>query len=628
MDTKKERSQIASVLEDSSLMDEVREKAGKGKELSKARDFNIKTENLGKTLEEPGLSPETFAAKPYSEAIILQFGRPALLVTNDGFEVPESDEWRSRLYPTKSKIEQSLRSVGRIELYDHPSFDWVGTGWMVAENIIATNRHVAIEFARKKGSGFAFSTNPEGKTIRARIDFKEEYRVDQIFETAVENVIFIEQPGDEYPDIALLKLHKVPRLPQPIPLLSCKLEKQAYVAVVGYPARDPRNDSQAMAQVFGDIYNVKRLSPGQVTGYAPGFVMTHDCSTLGGNSGSVVIDIESGEAVGIHFGGRFQKTNYAVTAEEICAQLTRLQIQVPVSRKIAAAGALEARRKKEKRPIESYADRTGYDEAFLGARHKVPLPELSAGIQAQAARITDGDSLRKNYLLDYTHFSIVLNKERKMAFYTACNIDGSDLWRIPRGSDKWIYDPRISEDEQAGDDLYADNDLDRGHLVRRLDPVWGKKAEAVTANDDTFHFTNATPQHREFNQKTWQEIEEYILDNAGAHELKICLFTGPIFADGDRAYRGYRLPTQYWKVAAIVRDDTEKLSVTGYILSQADLLTDLEFAFGNFKSYQVPLAMIEEQTGLDFGKLKDFDPMSKEEAAPVRQLAHPKYIKL
>ena len=34
----------------------------------------------------------------------------------------------------------------------------------------------------------------------------------------------------------------------------------------------------------------------------PGY-FTHDCTTLGGNSGSVVLDLTTGEAVGLHFAG-------------------------------------------------------------------------------------------------------------------------------------------------------------------------------------------------------------------------------------------------------------------------------------------------------------------------------------
>ena len=82
---------------------------------------------------------------------------------------------------------------------------------------------------------------------------------------------------------------------------------------------------------------------------------------------------------------------------------------------------------------------------------------------------------------------------------TAVNIDGAHLAKVPRG-DRWVFDERIPEELQAGPEVYADNDLDRGHLVRRNDPVWGEPEVAARANDATFHFTNAAPQASGFNQ--------------------------------------------------------------------------------------------------------------------------------
>src|SRR5262247_2347880 len=51
--------------------------------------------------------------------------------------------------------------------------DWVGTGWLVAENIIVTNRHVAREFAERKGDGFAFKTGLR-EQMSADVDFLQE----------------------------------------------------------------------------------------------------------------------------------------------------------------------------------------------------------------------------------------------------------------------------------------------------------------------------------------------------------------------------------------------------------------------------------------------------------------------
>ncbi|HCU2052994.1 TPA: trypsin-like peptidase domain-containing protein, partial [Pseudomonas aeruginosa] len=96
------------------------------------------------------------------------------------------------------------------------------------------------------------------------------------------------------------------------------------VAVVGYPARDSRNDAGAMEDIFGNIYDVKRFAPGEVVGLPhDAWYLTHDCSTLGGNSGSAVLSIDGGEVVGLHFGGQFRKTNYAVKASVIRSLLAR-----------------------------------------------------------------------------------------------------------------------------------------------------------------------------------------------------------------------------------------------------------------------------------------------------------------
>ena len=48
-------------------------------------------------------------------------------------------------------------------------------------------------------------------------------------------------------------------------------------------------------------------------------------------------------------------------------------------------------------------------------------------------------------------------------------------------ADDWFLDPRVPAGGQAGPELYARNDLDRGHLVRRRDPVWGPPAVAARA---------------------------------------------------------------------------------------------------------------------------------------------------
>jgi endonuclease G, mitochondrial len=265
-----------------------------------------------------------------------------------------------------------------------------------------------------------------------------------------------------------------------------------------------------------------------------------------------------------------------------------------------------------------YSSRRGYDSEFLGSgEHAVQLPVLPDKLVPLAST----NSLAKKepkYLLPYHHFTVVQNKERKLAFFTAVNIDGKLQQKPRRLDDRWFFDPRLPREEQTGEDVYEKNPLDLGHLVRRLDPAWGStKQTAKLANDDTFHFTNCTPQHKDFNRNktSWAGLEDYILKNAANLHFKVNVFTGPVLAKDDDVYDGVQLPRQFWKVVTMVKTDSS-LSATAYLLSQEHLIEGLvpreAFAYGAYKTYQVPVTKVEKLSSLSFG-LAHADPLSTRE---------------
>ena len=251
---------------------------------------------------------------------------------------------------------------------------------------------------------------------------------------------------------------------------------------------------------------------------------------------------------------------------------------------------------------EEYVDRLGYSKGFLGV--SVPLPKLSKKLQKDVAKAPKS----KDPILRYTHFSVVMSQSRRLAYFTAVNIDGAQLQSIERAEDRWYFDPRLDRSFQSGPELYHQNELDRGHLVRRLDPVWG--LDAARANEDTFHFTNCAPQHKHLNQRTWLNLEDYVLQNADKHDLKVSVFTGPVFRVDDIVYRDhYQIPAEFWKVVCIIKPDGQ-LSATAYLQTQKNLIIDLEFAFGAYRTYQVSVGRIEQLTELDFGDLRHHDPIA------------------
>ena len=254
----------------------------------------------------------------------------------------------------------------------------------------------------------------------------------------------------------------------------------------------------------------------------------------------------------------------------------------------------------------AFQGRAGYDAEFLPA-FAVPLPDPRA-IAGDVLPVTGSEGDR----LDYEHFSILMSKSRRLALFTGVNIDGSASVSVPRGGDPWAFDGRIPEEAQAGDELYADNDFDRGHLVRREDPNWGPTASV--ANRDTFHFTNCAPQLSVFNQRSWLSLEDYILSNTRRVGERATVFTGPVFRPNDPVYRGVAIPLAYWKVVAFIHDDGRP-SASAYLIDHDGDLDAQSLLFGAFKTYQRSVLAIEGLTNLDFGLLRQFDGFSNEETA-------------
>lgn len=258
---------------------------------------------------------------------------------------------------------------------------------------------------------------------------------------------------------------------------------------------------------------------------------------------------------------------------------------------------------------QDLTDRTGYDPSFLGPG--VPMPAVT----------TDAATV----LLPYLHYSVLFRPDRKFAVLTALALDGQRLQSLPR-TDNWQLDPRLAAELQAGPPVYANNDLDRGHLVMRASSTWGDtKEEARKAEADTFYFTNAAPQASTFNQgrQLWLGLEEYLQEHAATFDRKLAVFAGPVLDPDDPPYRGIQIPLRFWKVVAFVQDGA--LAATGYILDQTPLVDDLDAAFaeaaaagavpplGAFRTFQVPIADIAVLAGMNMDQLALVDRLG----APV-----------
>ncbi len=663
-----------------------------------------------------------FNDMPSIEAIIFPELRPVFTIKDDNYNHVQKKEWEILNNPTiKNNLLNAFASIGRIEVPTNSRIPYAGTGFLVSKDIIMTNRHVAELFCNGLGkNGVKFIPDQI-----AGIDFKEEINTpleDHVF-FDIKDVIMIHP----YWDMALLKV-TVPerhqdKMPLSLSLMKPEDIKGRQIAVVGYPAFDSRNDGLVQHNLFGGIYNIKRLQPGQINGtkVVRSFhfnvrALAHDASTLGGNSGSAVIDLETGHVLGLHFAGKYMESNYAVpmyelakdkfvqdiglnfigqlssedfhwkpvwdlvnreaNLDEISSNKTtqvdlqnitnqtenqylkcksnitsdgKLSISVPVELSFVSNRddiSIKSSQAKDNVSIDSeeglignYDERKGFDLDFLG--EKIQYPWLSDELYLKVERNTHATKSR--HILPYTHFSIVMNRERRLPFFSAVNIDGSNLKSLPDnmgGSSGWYFDKRISREAQMGNEYYKDfggvkNPLDRGHVVRRVEPMWGNDLEVVMAHNDTYHWTNCSTQHTRFNKQgfVWAKIENYMFDNALAEGKKISVFSGAVFRDSDPLYMAptgaqMHLPIEFWKVLVYINNGA--LKARAFLLSQEREVKDLTEAFddGKYKEFQLPIAKLEDLIDLQFANisegfdLKNFDAFiedNQNEALLIKQ---------
>ncbi len=301
-------SGLESVSE-SERADELRESAQDNEELENALS-GLEHFRSGADMSED----EQFAL----EAIILPRERPVIDVLFDTFHEPPSPWQHLAQNPFKEKIDQAILSVGRVEIPNHPSKPFGGTAFVVGENLLMTNRHVAETFASGVGiENLAFIPGRD-----PGIDFKQEVRPTTPEILKFDSLVLVHP----WWDCALVQVQGLAAERKPLELAGSEPEhwQDSDVVIVGYPAKDPRNDQQLQDRIFNSIYQRKRMQPGKARSIEPiksyGHMveaLTHDSSTLGGNSGSLILDPATGQVIGLHFGGIYKKANYAVPAWEL-----------------------------------------------------------------------------------------------------------------------------------------------------------------------------------------------------------------------------------------------------------------------------------------------------------------------
>lgn len=220
------------------------------------------------------------------------------------------------------------------------------------------------------------------------------------------------------------------------------------------------------------------------------------------------------------------------------------------------------------------------------------------------------------------NLAIEWNAAMRHSSWVAFSFDSTTSQDNVKRGDAWGWDPLIPvELGKVIEDDHKSDGYDKGHLCASEDRVYCKEA-----NDQTFLYSNISPQIGSFNQKYWAKLEALIQKwgrstQQGVYDKVYVAKGGTInkllkdwtgkqkandglypTADADgksspKSKNGLVVPAYYYM--AILAEKDGKFQAIGFLVPHSEDLP-AKPTTADLQAYTCSIAHLEEQTGIDF----------------------------
>ena len=195
------------------------------------------------------------------------------------------------------------RAVGRLSVDDGP-VPFISTAFLVAPQLLLCPGFALLSAHEHEDGSW---TMEKGLRVRFEIgDAASERTVTRILQTLRPPRILVTNdntlgvgPGDNWWPV-LLELSE-PIATAPLVISRTSPEVGQRVCVIGFPFFDARIGNEAFAQHFTGSAGEKHVMPGSVLrSPGDGWMFDYDCFTAAGTAGGPVVDLETGNVLGMH----------------------------------------------------------------------------------------------------------------------------------------------------------------------------------------------------------------------------------------------------------------------------------------------------------------------------------------
>jgi endonuclease G len=192
----------------------------------------------------------------------------------------------------------------------------------------------------------------------------------------------------------------------------------------------------------------------------------------------------------------------------------------------------------------------------------------------------------KDDIIYHTAYTLKYNETFEQAEWVAYQLIAAETVSLYERSNDFRVDPKIVTGS-ANDNDYAGSGYDRGHLAPAADMSWS----SITMQE-SFYYSNMSPQDPSFNRGIWKRLEELVRDWAIEYDT-IYVVTGPVLKTGlpTIGSNNVAVPEYYYKV--VYTNTNQGHNAIGFVMKNEGSKDDL-------KSHAVSIDSVERFTGIDF----------------------------
>lgn len=259
----------------------------------------------------------------------------------------------------------------------------------------------------------------------------------------------------------------------------------------------------------------------------------------------------------------------------------------------------------EERPNDNVNANVGYENVSVTGYE---IPHLNnQNVYADHYVTMDGVQIL-NYALEW-------DNTKRHANWVAFTFDTTTSADNVKRTDAWSVDPKLPAEMQVQESDHKNDGFDRGHLCASEDRVYLKEA-----NDQTFYYSNISPQLNDFNVGFWRKLETRVqtwgrstadgvydkvyVTKGGTLNKLLKNFKGTTVDGGTPTtdangftIHGLACPEYYYMAVLSQKDDV--FHAIAFLVPHKEGMTENPSS-DELKEYVVSVDKLEEETGIDF----------------------------